>query len=911
MNQISKQLACQKFIYKIHSSRLRKEKWKLTLPLDEARKNDEVISLADSQILRWIDELNGVIDADAKASEIKRSIKSLRKQPVDASVKREIKKLYSSLDALQFKPDYMCLIIDKSKDYYRACQGFTINGIRYVRLLGTNGGIKNSTIVFVSERLAPELRRRIENDRNIEKTFVTAKLEAYKALVCSASNPVSTPKGVIVVDDCETDFVTDYIFLTNEGSDEPVMKEVKDQLITIDASDGFGLMLPSLAERWSEELGLDYTVSGLNSRFSFMKGMIYTFDFIDFAEKIAGDYYIRDAWGNRVDVRDAELILTTSMVKLYDSYKDCDDYINKSLDNGYTFAITKTCPKVLENTHSLNYQFIQSFDLDDDDIDKLIEPTVSEIESIIHGDWRAAVLFLKGIGLTADDADRLSDDYIKAMMINHDVLKDPFVQNNIYQLIRNRINEAKVGVLNVHGNYSIVSGDPYLLCQSMFGLEKTGLLKAGEIYNEYWAERDADNLICFRAPMSTHANIRKVKSASDEDTRYWYKYIHTATIINGWDTMMAALNGMDFDGDLVMLTDNEVLLRKHRELPAIMCEQQKAEKRISTEEDFVKSNIASFGNEIGQITNWITSMYEVQASYPKESVEHNVLEYRIMSGQLIQQQSIDKAKGIIARPMPLSWHDRHAISKIDDEKKRELYYRIVADKKPYFMKYIYPALSKQYNDYIKKTNKMSQRLFGMKVDELKNVSNLTEEQKQFLKYYHMQMPVGINACVMNKICWKIEERFDGIISKINREYTFDYSILKSGTEYTKSQYESIRKLYNEYNRRLCTFAVYKKNERLDSIETNSNLSVIDNEFIEACARVCPNAATLCDIVLDICYSKKNTKHFAWRICGNQIIDNLYKSNNGIIHIPTIDKDGEFEYCGNHFKVKSVHTRGIA
>ena len=47
MLSISKQLACQKYIFKIHSSRLRKERWKLSLSLEDARKNDEIISLAD------------------------------------------------------------------------------------------------------------------------------------------------------------------------------------------------------------------------------------------------------------------------------------------------------------------------------------------------------------------------------------------------------------------------------------------------------------------------------------------------------------------------------------------------------------------------------------------------------------------------------------------------------------------------------------------------------------------------------------------------------------------------------------------------------------------------------------------------------------------------------------------------
>ena len=115
---MSKQLSCQKFIYKIHSSRLRKEKWKLSLPISEARKNEEVISLADSQILRWIDELNGVVDGDAVARRIKREIAQIRREPYSVENRRRMRKLYADLDNVQFKPDYMCLIIDKEKDYH-------------------------------------------------------------------------------------------------------------------------------------------------------------------------------------------------------------------------------------------------------------------------------------------------------------------------------------------------------------------------------------------------------------------------------------------------------------------------------------------------------------------------------------------------------------------------------------------------------------------------------------------------------------------------------------------------------------------------------------------------------------------------------------------------------------------------
>lgn len=906
MTFISKQLVCQKFIYKINSSRLRKEQWKMTLPIDVARRNDEVISLADSQMLRWIDSLNGITDSDAESKAIKEEIRKIKREPNNIKNRRIIKQLYSDLDELQYKPDYVCLIIDKEKDYYRACRGFSINGIKYKRLLGTNGGIKNSTIVFVSEHLADELHRRIDNGRDKTKEVVTAKLEAYQALTCSASTPVSFPNGVLVVDDCETEFLSDIIHLTDECDGEPIMEERKAQKINMDASDGYGLMLPSLAERWSKELGLDYVMSGANTRFSFEKGMVFTFDFIDFGEKVAGgNYIVKDAWGNDVDIRTVELVLTTSMVKLWDSYESCDDYINKSLSNEYTFGIAKTCPKELENERSLNYQFIQSYDLDDEDIEELIAPTMNEIKDVLNGDWRKTILFLKGFGLNESNIEELNDDYIKSIMIDQRMLNDSFIQNNIYQLIKNRINEAKVGVLKVHGNYSIVSGDPYALCQSIFGLEVTGLLGSGEIYNKYWVDNGADKLACYRAPMTCHNNIRLVRPINNDEISYWYQYMKTCTIFNAWDTASAALNGMDFDGDLVMLTDNEVLVRKLEELPALMCAQRKASKTIPTEEDFIRSNIESFGNDIGQTTNWITSMFEVRSHFSRDSKEYEILSYRIRCGQLYQQNAIDKAKGIICKPMPRSWHDRHSANKIQDDSQRELYRSLVADKKPYFMRYIYPSLMKQYNTYIKNTNRNALREFQMTVAELQDIpeNELTDRQRDFLYYYNYRLPVGIGNCVMNKICRRFEQEFDGYISKHNSKTHFDYEIMKSDAYYTTTQYAAIKKLYEDFNKRLQSYAIFADCERVDKGDTFTTLSIMNEEFKKECSLICPNTESLCNIILDLCYTKNSTKRFVWNMCGQDIIHNLLTKNNNNISFPTIDADGEIKYCGEKFSIK--------
>lgn len=862
-------------------------------------------------MLRWLDELNGITDADNQAKALRAEIRRLRKEPNTVQTRHQIKRLYEQLDALQFKPDYLCVIMDKVKDYHRACRGFTINGVRYHRLLGTNGGVKNETIVFISDKHGDEIRRRIDNGRDMEKELVPAKLEAYKALACSASIPVSSPRGLLVVNDCETEFLANIIYLNDEVGDEPIMEARNGVPVQLNESDGYGLMLPSLADRWASELGIHYRPSGVNTRFSWEKGMVFCFDFLEFAEQVAGQYLVKDVWGDEHDIRDVELILTSSMLKLWDSYTSCEHYLQCCKENKYQFSVTKVCPRELESEHNLNYQFIQVYDLSDEDIDELIRPTMDELKDILYADYHKTILFLKGAGLNEQNIQRLEDDYIKALMIEPELLHDPYIQSKIFQLIKNRINEAKVGVIKVHGNYSIVSGDPYSLCQSIFGLEVTGILKEGEIYNAYWAEQGSEKLACFRAPMSCANNVRAVIPNRSDEARHWYQYMTTSTVLNSWDTIAHALNGCDKDGDLVMLTDNRVLVDNLRPLPALMCVQRKAQKKVVDESDFIQANINSFGDDIGRITNRITSMFEVQSHYPEDSEEYRILDYRIKCGQLLQQNAIDKAKGIVSKPMPREWHDYHRAASIEDPKKRALYISILADKKPYFMRYIYPDLMRQYNTYIKTANKNVLREFQLTLDELLSIpdSELTDHQREFLRLYHLKMPVGMGDCVMNRICRRFESEFNSYLGRHNAATDFDYTIMRSGAEYTCAQRNAIIKLHDSFNRRVQRYAVYASYERVDAIEMHFQIKAMREEFVRDCLNVCSNASTLCDIILDVCYQRSTTKRFAWEICGEEIIQNLLVRRHGMLSYPTASPDGEIEFKGQHFTIAQIQIGG--
>ncbi len=879
-------------------------------------KNNEIVPLADSTILRFIDELNELEDVEERAKEIRQQIAQLKKS--NNSSKKQISALYEQLSTIQFKPDYLCLVIDKKSDYWKAYKdGFKVNGIKYRRLLGTNGGVKGSTIVFTSERLYPELRKRIDNGRNKNKEMVPAKYGAYESLTCSSSIPVSDPKGILVVKDCEVDFLEDIIKLDDEKDEEPTMEYIEQTHIHKNSNDGFGLMLPSRAWIWGQELGLNYIPSGINTRaYAYSKGMLVTFDFIKFGKYVAQKYMVKDAWGNMVDIRTVDVIISTSMLKLWDSYDSYEDYIKNCKDNNYKFCIAKVSPNILENERNLNYQFIQSYRLCDDDIQQLIVPTINELREVLGGDYRKTILFLKGMNLCDENIDCIESDYAKALMIDQNMMNDSYVRNHVHSMIKKKINEAKVGVIKVKGNFQIACGDPYALCQSIFGLEVTGLLKAGDFYSKYWSDKHVKNVACYRAPMTCHNNIRILNISYMAAQEYWYKYIKTMLIFNTWDTTADAMNGEDYDADQNLTTNNDILIKNTRILPTIMCIQRKAPKKIVTEDDLVQANIDSFGDDIGMYTNGITCQFDVQSQFNIDSEEYKTLDYRIMCGQLFQQNAIDKSKGIVSKPRPKSWFDSNEIKFVDTDseetrEKKEYYKRIVVDKKPYFMKYIYPQTMKQYNDYIESSNQKSLCEFKLTLQEVIDKPNKTIQEKEFISYYYKRFPVGNHECVVNKICKKFEEEFDNYLSSYTKNVAgFDYTILKSNETYCVNLYKSIERIYLDYTDKVQKFQQIVKRERIKDEDANEERKSFVTVFREECTRTCPNERKLANILLDLCYSTNRSKQFAWDICGNVFINNLLEKNNYMINYPEEYEDGDIEYNGNKFKMKSKQLGGI-
>lgn len=833
-------------IYKIGTDKLKHNNWDIQMNRLDALKLKERIPLFEAQEFRLIAQI----------------------------LKKPINKIHFD--------EYICeVVIDKKNDFARVTSknGFKLNGKIFKRFVGTTGGLKNNTLLFVSDDIINELNKRCECGRDKSVPLIPAKYEAYKALTCSASQQIISPNKILVVKDCVISFSDTIISLDNSdpNQDSPTMELRKDEIIENTVSDGFNLCTIGYMKRVSEVLGLNYITSGVCLRNAWLKGMLYPFPIVEFFNKYCnGNYIVQDIWGDYRDIRECEMIVTESSLKLWSAYSSMEDYMKSYKENGYEFSVTKISPNKLDDKRELNYQYLQSYQFVDEDIAKLCDPTIQFLKDSMCGDYENTIKFL---GITGNEK---LNTWQKALSINPYMLGDPYIIDSVHRMIKKKINNAKIGKLIVDGNYQIASGDPFALMQSIAGLEVTGLLKANECYSKYWRDKDVDEVVIFRSPMTSHNNIRKCKVVNNPEVLYWYQYMDTIMIINGWDTFCQSENGCDWDGDILFSTNNKILLKRHRQLPAICCAQSKADKVLIKESDIKKTNKNGMGNQVGTITNRVTAMMEVQSRFSPDSKEYQELEYRIACGQLYQQDELDKIKGIIARPMPAYWYNMGACG--DDKYKQS----ICINKKPYFMIYVYNDYKKSYTKYINDCNKKCMRIYQCSIEELYQIENKTQDQIDFLFWYERKMPFGMSNCAMNNICFYVEQQFKGYKSKLKKDKNFDYSILKVKRRCTEKHRDELLNLENAYALSVKEYKDKKLHNKFDdssNIYTDDENEKIDDRlfmkktFYERAKEICPDDNERLNIVLDICYQYNGNKQFCWDVIGDLICKRLEELKN--------------------------------
>lgn len=914
------------YIYKFDSNFLIENALEKDLEYDtfQARKDLNLVSVADNQVFKFLRKIKGIDFNREKLDEIykqRNDEKSLPKLKQDIQLIEDCQK---KIDNILFIPEIITVKM-KNKQHYKTLtsHSFKINGIEFIRLVVSAAQLRRNTVTFIDKRYFQQMNEILMCglDGKLKETNL-GKYSAYYGLFISATNEITTPR-VCVVNDYESKLENQQInwIATDENGEEYI--EERTMAVDMNWFDGQGLVSPQMSEQWAEDLGLDYVPAGFIIRSAYIKGLCAPFDFHKFAKEVAHTEIITDVWGKSYPIDEIDVILTVSQFKMWKMYENWQDYLSYFNRYGHTWGVSRVNKELDDEFVLTNYQYLQTLDLNEDTIQKLAQPTIDWINSIGEGDLMNVLLYLMG-GRSdeIEDAEEVFNevqmDFVKALMLNPELLKDEYVKSQILKTLKRKIKDAKIGRLWVRGNYSFQISDPYGLAQFAFGLPVTGLLEANEMYCDFWNKRtDTDKILCSRSPL-VHSSEHLIRNlVATEQMQEWYQYLWSGIVNSIHDIAVINMSDSDYDGDIIFSTDNQIMIDAVMPSPPVSYSKRKAPNAKLTQTNLIKNDLNGFGSQIGQITNVASSMIAKQAVFDRESDEWKELEKRVRQMRKIQGAEIDKAKGLAGIPLPKKWTHKQKIDYENDTeeeiKRKEFENRIVVDRKPYFMSYIYPQLQQDYKQYVKKHNAKCQRYVGRNINQIFEKEDRTEEEKKLVYQYNRYMPVMKNNCVMNKLCSLVEEA-DFNLKYFKQKEEFDWTILLNDKYEVKRRsalYVRITDILQRYKDTQNDLA-YSVNALMDVSVSSKELDEYVKEmkninqmfFLEKeIEHIGLPREEIYNYFVDLIYTKfKKGHHILWNIFPDQIFKAI---SVGKMIFPVRDEDGEYHYFGESYSFKVV------
>jgi len=923
----------QFYTYKFKSSRLKEFNYDIDLPFNKAKELKEVVALADNQILRSIRDIR---KHSIKYKHIEnlfkeRNIRKQRYHSIENS--NRIIEIQDRINRTMFIPDYITVVIEHRSHYKKIFnEGVIVNNKRYSRLSCSSGQARVSTVVLCCEEIMDELKIRLNNGRDLTKQFAPSKFNAYFGLAGSSTYLVSEPKFIVVKDFINTDkFKANYVIEKDWNIDDDI--EVREVEMELNRTDGMGLISPKQAEKWAKDLGLNWIPSQFCIRQSFLKGMLCVFDIHKFCQEINNGEYIvdtiyKDSEGNyiKADLREYDVIISESQFKLWDSYPDINTYINNCHKNKLYWGVSQYTPQEAKNILKLNYQFIQTLNLNQDNIEKLSQQFVDWICGVSYDNIYYTLLFLLGVNNSKTSIKNYlknSDNYwIKSLLINPELKNDKYIQTKIRELLKIRIQNACMGDIFVDGNFQVLVYDPYGFMQHVCGLEVTGLLKKDEFYSNFWNNKNVKQVNGMRSPLTYRSEHVILNLRKDDETEKWYKYCKLGIILNYYGHEVVNFGGADVDYDILATTSNQEIINGvfKNELPVVYSPPT-PEKVVFTDEDLYKADTFSFGSIIGSITNKSSNGYallsNIEDKYGKDSDEYKITLSRLKQCCKAQSAQIDKAKiGREVKGIPKIWVYKQKINVDDSEeiiKKIELHNSILLNKYPYFFKYLYKTANKKYKKYCEMNEITCHQKYKMSFKKLKELDRLSFEQKEFVDNFYKYMPLTYSNNPMNLLCKYIE----GINFEINKKIkSLDDSniisiYINKEHPYTNEQYKEVINILNQHINKIR----YNKilfNDVANDYNYDDNIIQyfkIDNDLLEQeLNNFCSDVYLVTNILVNYFYKEKisGNKDILWNTYGKYIYYNVKENTINNPKFPFPNKYGKINYLGLNYSLKELN-----
>lgn len=370
--------------------------------------------------------------------------------------------------------------------------------------------------------------------------------------------------------------------------------ETSVRTVMIDHTDGCGMMLPEVSK------------SNFMVRSCWIKGLLGSFDFMKFCKVNNVSPVIEDAWGKTHDLvkEKINVILTTSMFKLYKLYKSWDEYKKFFKENDCRFCRTNYEEDYIKDT-TISYQMIQTCVLfSDAEIKEFTKNEHNRIENLTK-DKKSMLEILK--------ANPNSDQpYKAALALYPELLREAYTRESMKNIRKRMLLDAKSGRIRCENKRLFVLPDFYAACEYWFmGIERPkGLLAKDEVACKIFRRHDKADVL--RSPhLYLEHSIQKI--SHDQNVYDWF---YTNAIHTSVQSMISRILQFDVDGDQLNVIVDPLFVEiaernvKEFDIVPLFYESEKANAEPINNQSLYHGLLRAHEySNIGEISNMLTRLW--------------------------------------------------------------------------------------------------------------------------------------------------------------------------------------------------------------------------------------------------------------------------------------------------------------
>jgi hypothetical protein len=307
-----------------------------------------------------------------------------------------------------------------------------------------------------------------------------------------------------------------------------------------------------------------------------------------------------------------------------------------------------------------------------------------------------------------------------------------------------------------------------------------------------------------------HEHNPSTVMVGDAEADRWLSHLYSGCVLSTYDTATARGEDCDFDGDIVLVTDNEYFLRgSNKDHPIITYEKGLAKPAKISTKNLIDTICKGFGSGVGGFSNAATCLYAMADSFREGDPRRDEIARRIKLEREIVGQEIDRIKGAAKPYLPTAWRQTERVPEgASPEEAREIYRRnsMALTKKPYFFRHLYPELDALHKQFLGAYDRVSRDMFGIPFGELLRTprAERTKDQDDLVRRYEKYSPLINSPCPMNLLCRSVEKEAD----RIRFGRAEDGSREPRGTmlpdfpgPIDQARLELVRRLHRDYNAR--------------------------------------------------------------------------------------------------------------